>query len=202
MSKSVLSKLISSKNIIDSDKDGETYINISLNGETSLGRMLHPKYSKKFTVEGLGDFYSMEAYMNFLTIKNYPTKLLSKPRITRREFESFGKPIRRTLGNYYSLVTLGLYNKINQDEELYNELINNKLEFASIYRKKINLKQVNSSVTYLNTPTPKMDRYISIIRYLSIQFKKYGRNITPTILTSIIDDTKDKPELELTNGLV
>ena len=52
MSKSVLSKLISSKNIIDSDKDGETYINVSLNGETSLGRMLHPKYSKKFTVEG------------------------------------------------------------------------------------------------------------------------------------------------------
>ena len=47
-----------------------------------------------------------------------------------------------------------------------------------------------------------MDRYISIIRYLSIQFKKYGRNITPTILTSIIDDTKDKPELELTDGLV
>lgn len=202
MSKSILNKLISSKQIIDSDKDGETYINISPNAETTLGRLLHPKYSKKFTVEGLGDFYSMEAFMNFLTIKNYPTKFLNKPRITRREFESFGKPIRRTLGNYYSLVTLGLYNKINQDNELYEELLKNKLEFASIYRKKINLKQVNCSVTYMNTPIPKMDRYLSIIRYLSIQFKKYGRNIPSDLLTRLIDDTKDKPELELTDGLV
>lgn len=177
--------------------DGVDYINITVQGETELGKMLFLTYPHTFNTI-LGRCASVKHFITAITKPNFPLNLLSKPKFTKAEkAKVFGnKTGVMNVPNYWALVAYAYTARVKADKKLQELLIANTLDFVSfkVYRDKMIFgKSVN-----LMVPDTSMVRYIGIIKYIETMLKE-GKFNNENI-EKFINDCKYHPELEILDG--
>lgn len=95
-----------------------------------LGRKLALDNKSMFKT-WFGRCISLRAYIEFITIPGYPVKFVTKPPVKRVDYIKIPKK-KVVLPNFYSLVCLGLIDKVKSDKELQKLLKENELPFSMV----------------------------------------------------------------------
>ena len=180
------------------NEEGVKYINISKKSNSELGRMLAPTYSVRFKTF-LGNIYSIKSFIEAIVTPGYPLELLTKPRLTKKDFEKIpSRNIRKNhLANYWALVAYALCQRVKGDTKLQSLLASNKLPFTvytvnnseEFFGKIINVVKLDYSLA----------RYVGIIRYIETMIK--SNTFTKTNISQFIENCKDSPDKDLLDGI-
>lgn len=177
--------------------DEDKCVDINIRSSSLLGRMLSPKYKFTFTTP-IGKFNSVQTFMYYITVPNYPTKYLEKQLPTYKELkEILSKSPVVTLPNFYSLVALAVLSRISQDDKLQKLIKGNKLPYTATTEKEVRLFDSKPFLTKM--VDNKMSRYVAIIRLVE-QDLKSGAVLSKEYIEKFVNDCKDRPKADLLEG--
>lgn len=115
INKTTINNLSKFKIVRVKETDNFPIVNISDTND-KLGKMLSLGYTKKFPTM-FGDMVSLRVAMDNLTIKNYPTRLLTKYKLSKEDISTIPKT-RYSLKNYGAALTYMVISKIESDSDL------------------------------------------------------------------------------------
>jgi hypothetical protein len=126
----VLTKLMGDKKRINPDSDGVDHINTSAIGKTRLGKLLDMNAFSKFKHAQLGEFASLGGFRFFLAgDQDDAFRTLSD---TRVRVVGARKTLKR-VENFRTIMAEATWDKITQNNELINLMIESTLPFRSYY---------------------------------------------------------------------
>lgn len=191
-----------SKSILNLCSDLEVYkeeecINISLKSTSELGRMLSPKWSSSIRMD-FGTFGSINNFMDYISIPNYPAKFKTKPFISVKELEGLEK--RKSVPNFYALVAWAVATRISKDKYLQKLMIENTLPYTSMILRRVKDIENPEHKKIIPDINLKMGRYVGIIRTIANDLKN-GETIDDKYVMKLVLSCRDKPELPLLHGV-
>ena len=192
-----------SKSILNLCSDLSVYpedecVNISLKSSSLLGRMLSPKWSSRIKME-LGTFGSVNNFMDYISIPNYPAKFKSKSYVSLKELSGLEK--RRSVANFYALTAWAIATRIANDKELIEMIKKNELPYTSMIIRKVNfLEKDPEKKVHVWDINSRMGRYVGIIRTIA-QDLKSGNALDSSYIERLVTSCKDKPDLHLLHGV-
>ncbi len=104
-------------------QDGVTHINISLNGKTELGRMLHPSYMLPVKHPELGEFKTHETFRQWLKSGRTSLRMPGMDPNEARQLASRMKTVRIPAEEYADLMCEALTSKIEFNPGLKKALL-------------------------------------------------------------------------------
>jgi len=150
-------------------KETDTFpiVNIS-DVNDKLGKMLSLGYTKKFPTM-FGDMISLRVAMDNLTIKNYPTRLLTKYKLTKEDISTIPKT-RYSLKNYGAALTYMVITKIESDIELRKLFTDLNKDTKFVSYKDISSKEFGVEVSKRNYHT-KSNLYLKVLHSVLNMYK-------------------------------
>lgn len=129
----------------------DNYINVSMHSKDSLGRKLAltATFNKVSTL--IGDITSMRTAVDYITIKGYPNRLLTKSKLTAKDIKKIPKNKVKVI-NYNAILIHLLYERIMQDKDIKEQFINlpKDVIFTSFNEKKQYASGFNSTIKQYN----------------------------------------------------
>lgn len=126
----VLSKLMGDKKRINPENDGKDHINTSAISKTRLGKLLDINAFSKFKHSQLGEFASLGGFRFFLAgDQDDVFRTLSD---TRVRVVGSRKTLKR-VDNFRTIMAEATWDKITQNNELINLMVESTLPFRSYY---------------------------------------------------------------------
>lgn len=101
--------------------EGKDFINVSSYSKHKIGKMLAPGYPVSFKTV-LGTTGSIRNAINFMTIKDYPIKLIGKKRLTSYDVKSIQSKESIKIDNYKAHLTYFIATRIKDDSVLVNRM--------------------------------------------------------------------------------
>jgi len=129
-------------------------VNISINSDSELGKLLAPGYNCKLTTP-FGVINNLRTFMDFITTPNYPVRLLTKPKLTRDDINSIPKR-KINIVNFWALVGYIVGNRILNDKNLINLLKENDGELTSRTTNKVTIMELTTITETLNVKLVKL----------------------------------------------
>jgi len=184
---------------IPSDKriesvEGIDHINVSLDANTEIGKMLSPAYYHPFYTH-FGKMPSINTALNYLLIDDYPEEFLQAKSFTDEEKKFVEGKERKTIRNYYATVAYLITQRIICDPKL-KEMIKN-LDPDIVITSYYNTKQIDKEMKEMcYKPRYKMGNYLIILRNIidDIQTNHFDYTSTMSYISQLI--MNDKRELQ------
>jgi len=172
--------------------EGIDYINISSYSRLKAGRKLAIGYPAMFSTV-IGKVSSIRSAMDYITIPNYPSKLLNKAKLSKHDISTIPNE-KNSLPNYKAVLTYFIGMRILADEELQKELgdLDYKIKVTSFNI--INDPIVGKNLVY----NENMGSYCGIVSKIIKLINRNDFNIE-TLNDLVIEHTK-VPDVELFSG--
>lgn len=176
--------------------DGKSYINVDKQARSMLGRLLRMGHLTNFNTF-LGKTVSVRAFMNVLSIPDYPIALLrsAKPNVELPPKPE--KANRKALPNYWALVAYAVCQRIKADRHLQSLLAKNTLDFIAykvnegkpFFNKTIVMVEINHNLS----------KYIAIIRCVQQMIQE--NRFTNENIEKFIEECKEAPEKDMLDNI-
>ena len=135
--------------------DGKDHVNISITGDTELGRMLSPEWTSKFIHPVLGPFDHMTGFWAYTKSKSHADYYRSAKPSNCLNFAKEHDDNITNVANFKAVILSGIYNKIMQNEKLKNLVKGNGLKFEIYFTKIHEEDNVGTKISYIiKIPSP------------------------------------------------
>ena len=135
--------------------DGKDHVNISITGDTELGRMLSPEWVSKFVHPVLGPFDHMTGFWTYSKSKSHADYYRSAKPSNCLNFAKEHDDNVTNVANFKAVILSGIYNKIMQNEKLKNLVKGNDLKFEIYFTKIHEEDNEGSKISYIiKIPSP------------------------------------------------
>lgn len=143
-------------------EEGKDYISLVADSKHILGRALSINYNYVFKTL-IGDVRSIGRFMQYLSTKGYPYRLVMKGQFSNKDLGIIKKLPTLRLPNYWAIMAYALCSRISQDSRMQRWLKENTLPLT-IARWEVRNKYVEelSQPVYVNVT--KLGNYLNIVK--------------------------------------
>ena len=150
--------------ILSNHQDGVDYISI-VNPSTELGKMLAPEYTFEFDTV-FGKVISIRRLMEYLNRDKYPSRFLSKSKLTHRDINEIKQCTIKHIENYWVYILYGVIKRISSDDKLISLIKDNDLDFVALDTKLVSDTLFDKEVSVKKHLT-KFSYYVSCLRIVT-----------------------------------
>ncbi len=170
--------------ILQEHVDGQDYITI-VNPTTELGKMLSPEHNFEFDTV-FGKVINVRRLMEYINKDKYPSKFLTKPRLTKTDITLIKKCGIKHVKDYWVYILYGIIKRVSSDDKLLNMLKDNDLDFIALNTELVKDDLFTKEVSIKKHLT-KFSYYISCLRIVS-NIVKEGKIKDSEYISTILDN--------------
>lgn len=155
---------------IEGLEEGKDYISLVAESKSQLGRSLSVNYNYLFRTV-IGDVRSMGRFIQFVSTKYYPNRLVTKGQFSNKDLGIIRKLPTIKLPNYWAIVAYVICTRVAQDSKLQKWLKENKLPLT-IAKYAVRNKYVPEFSTPVLMNITKLGTYLDIVRNIEKLLKE------------------------------
>jgi hypothetical protein len=178
---------------ITGQEEGKDYISLVSESNHILGRALSINYNYLFKTL-IGDVRSIGRFMQYISTKDYPYRLLMKGQFSNKDLGIIKKLPTIKLPNYWAIMAYAVCSRVNQDPKMQKWLRENTLPLT-IAKWVVRDKYVPelSEPVYMNIT--KLGNYLNIVNDIQKLLKE--DKFTDTNVIDLINSYKVEPNVSV-----
>lgn len=178
---------------ITGQEEGKDYISLVSESNHILGRALSINYNYLFKTL-IGDVRSIGRFMQYISTKDYPYRLLMKGQFSNKDLGIIKKLPTIKLPNYWAIMAYAVCSRVNQDPKMQKWLRENTLPLT-IAKWVVRDKYVPelSEPVYMNIT--KLGNYLNIVNDIQKLLKE--DRFTDTNVIDLINSYKVEPNVSV-----
>lgn len=188
--------------VVQSARDGEDHINVSMTSRKKLGRFLSTEFIHEIATP-LGKFSSLDLFMRYINTPKMPFTF-NNPRSAKDYYKKYKKMGLKTISipNYWALVMAGFICKITSNKRMMKALEESTLPLTSYHYEKQKNNALGQSGPSVIVHHYYRSKYIGIIMEVRDVLKKFSDPELRRInFLKLIQMSKDAPDKHLYEGI-